>query len=337
MRRFLIATTLATAALGGGVAGAQTPATVGSASWATHRSCSATAPTQVCDGTGAGQRIITSSYGGGTNVGGLNSLDVGGGNVAWSDVWFDSTSDLPVIRAYTSAPGDTRMNVNAFGFQSFAYSGPAGTPFALTGDLHIVNSSGAPTAGGDPGALPGGVKYSQYVAVWDPSIIAGLTTPQELFNSLFYADCSTPGVLAFGLSSGDLAGGEQSLSVTTTGCGGPLTLTPGQEVLVVSGLQLPVNRGGFADSTATFRTRIDETGLTPEEIANLEAGLSSALDRGAPLANVPTITQGVPEPATWAMMMLGFGLIGAFLRRTFRRSEERFNAKIRRIEAGENL
>ena len=29
----------------------------------------------------------------------------------------------------------------------------------------------------------------------------------------------------------------------------------------------------------------------------------------------PTVTAGVPEPATWAMMIMGFGLIGAGLRR----------------------
>jgi hypothetical protein len=34
----------------------------------------------------------------------------------------------------------------------------------------------------------------------------------------------------------------------------------------------------------------------------------------------PSVTAGVPEPTTWAMMMLGFGLIGAAVRR--RRSDE---------------
>jgi hypothetical protein len=28
-----------------------------------------------------------------------------------------------------------------------------------------------------------------------------------------------------------------------------------------------------------------------------------------------TITSGVPEPATWAMMIVGFGLVGSAVRR----------------------
>jgi hypothetical protein len=43
---------------------------------------------------------------------------------------------------------------------------------------------------------------------------------------------------------------------------------------------------------------------------------------------------GVPEPATWAMLMLGFGGIGFGLRRAHRRSEAKFNAKIERISRG---
>ena len=43
---------------------------------------------------------------------------------------------------------------------------------------------------------------------------------------------------------------------------------------------------------------------------------------------------GVPELATWAMMILGFGVIGFSLRRVMRRSEVAFDARIKRIAAG---
>jgi len=43
---------------------------------------------------------------------------------------------------------------------------------------------------------------------------------------------------------------------------------------------------------------------------------------------------GVPEVATWAMMILGFGLVGFVLRRAVRRSELAFEARIQRIAAG---
>lgn len=293
-----------TAVIGVGIAFA-VPASaqsVGSSSLATHRSCSAVSPTDLCDGGGVGQNIVTRSYGGGVGVGGTNSLSIGGGNWAWSDVSFGAF-DLPVIRAYTAAPGNVRMNINAFAFQSYVFGGPAPAAFSISGDLHIVDSSTNPA----DGALPGGAIYSQYLGIWDPSIIAGLTTPQELFTALFYAPCGTTGVLGQAFGSGSLSGGEATYTLTTTECAaGSLLLTPGQEVLVVAGLQLPVNRGGFADSTGTFLTRFGDD-LTADQKTLLETSAASAFDRGA--------TVSVPEAPTWAMLVAGFLGMGAMLRR----------------------
>lgn len=42
---------------------------------------------------------------------------------------------------------------------------------------------------------------------------------------------------------------------------------------------------------------------------------------------------GVPEPAIWALMILGFGTIGFAMRRAQARSDVRFDAKIKRIAA----
>lgn len=49
------------------------------------------------------------------------------------------------------------------------------------------------------------------------------------------------------------------------------------------------------------------------------------------------IAAGVPEPATWMLMILGFGAIGGLMRYQIRRSEARFTAKLRRIAAGETV
>lgn len=46
-----------------------------------------------------------------------------------------------------------------------------------------------------------------------------------------------------------------------------------------------------------------------------------------------SISGAVPEPAVWAMMILGFGVIGAALRRRVKLSEVRFNNKIQAIAA----
>lgn len=44
----------------------------------------------------------------------------------------------------------------------------------------------------------------------------------------------------------------------------------------------------------------------------------------------------LPEPATWAMLIFGFVLVGAAVRRRIRQSEARFTAEVRRIaESGE--
>jgi len=47
-----------------------------------------------------------------------------------------------------------------------------------------------------------------------------------------------------------------------------------------------------------------------------------------------TGTPAVPEPATWAMMILGMGAVGYSLRRAKRKSDVKFDAKIKRITAG---
>ena len=56
----------------------------------------------------------------------------------------------------------------------------------------------------------------------------------------------------------------------------------------------------------------------PSHSARRSAAVSSRVSR-------------LPEPATWAMMIIGFGLIGVVVRRGLRRSDERFNAYIRSI------
>jgi hypothetical protein len=296
---------------------------VGSSSLATLRQCNLVTAGDVCDGTGPGQSLALGStvYGGGTGVAGWNSLAVGA-NSAWSFVAFDAAFDLPTIRAATRAPGDVRTNINTFAFQSYTWTGAVGGDFSISGSLHLVDSSASVPDGVDPdgagplepvlgGALPNGAIYSAYAGIWDPSVIAGLTSPEDLFNALFYAQCGTAGVMGAGLSSGSLSGGEASYTATTSACSaGSLFLTPGQEVLVVVGLQLPVNRGGWADASATFTTGFGND-LTPEQLAVVESSVTSAISDGAEVVNAAL----VPEPASWAMMLAGFGLVGATMRR----------------------
>ena len=302
MIRFIVAAAAGVGAFAlPSAAGAQT---VGSTSLATQRNCNRVSGAQDCDGTGPGQFIAASQYGGGSGVGGLNMFEPQPGNYAWSDVRFTGPLDLPTIRAATQAGGNVRMNINSFAFQSYTWTGAAPTDFSITGALHVVDSGTSPSGG----VLPGGSIFTSYVGIWDPSTIAGLTTPQQLFSSLFYAACGTPGVLGVGSNNGVLTGGEASFTATTAACGaGSLTLSPGQSVLVVVGLQLPVNRGGFVDASHSFITRLGDN-LAPEQKDAISTSLQSAISQGA-------VVTGVPEPAGWAMLIAGFGLTGAAMRR----------------------
>jgi hypothetical protein len=61
-----------------------------------------------------------------------------------------------------------------------------------------------------------------------------------------------------------------------------------------------VNRGGWVDASHTFVMKLDSA--LPQDVReNLIANLQS--------------TGGVPEPASWAMMILGFFGLGEALRR----------------------
>ena len=50
--------------------------------------------------------------------------------------------------------------------------------------------------------------------------------------------------------------------------------------------------------------------------------------------NAPSAVGAVPEPASWAMVILGMGAVGFTMRRRVRASEVKFDAKIKRIADG---
>lgn len=62
---------------------------------------------------------------------------------------------------------------------------------------------------------------------------------------------------------------------------------------------------------------------------------SAGSDRpGSSVEVKSTMISRLPEPATWAMMVAGFGLAGYALRRRIRASERRFTERMRRIAEG---
>jgi hypothetical protein len=291
--------------------------TYGSASESTYRDCSTTTAGAACDGAlEPQQRVVTFTTTGGALSTANTDLTLSGqtvpapgggpgvvvlpsdGSYARGSVDFAAGLDLPIIHGSTLAAGQERMNTNSLGYQSYDNTGPA-EAFSLSGTLNIDDSS---SDGGD-GTLANGAIYTAYVAIWDPSVLGGYVTAQDIFDNTFLASCGTAGVLAVGQMSGPLSGGAASYSFTTQSCsgGGDITLAAGQEILAVVGLQLPVNRGGFADASHTFTTSLGSD-LSADTVAALTQNLAS----GESL---------VPEPASWAVMIAGFFGLGGLVRR----------------------
>lgn len=299
--RFSIPAMAVAAALVAGAPHAKAAAIFGSAVFFTARDCTTLTATQICGN--RRQPLVYSEYAGGPGQA-VNYFDSSpAGDFMSSSISFGAGA-LPTIRQADAAVSNYRVNVNAFAYNAFTNTSDAATELSYAGDLHIVNSSGNPL-GGNP-EFAGGSSYFSWVAIWDPALVAGIIGPADVFDNAFgNYDCSTPGVLGFGYSNGPLAGGEQSIHMSTASCSdAPVMINPGQQILAVAFLQTPVNRGGFVDASHTFTMNYDPD-LSPDVRQNLIQIMAPAAPEGL---------GAVPEPASWALLLIGFGGIGAMLR-----------------------
>jgi hypothetical protein len=84
-------------------------------------------------------------------------------------------------------------------------------------------------------------------------------------------------------------------------------------LVAYSGFGDPVGRGG--DVTA-FASLANFASIADGPSLNGPNGLITGINFSPTTINAPTVTfQGVPEPATWMTLILGFGLLGGTLRR----------------------
>lgn len=86
-------------------------------------------------------------------------------------------------------------------------------------------------------------------------------------------------------------------------------------VLTASAMNLVIG----ADYTLTFDVR--DVGDTSYD--------SAVFIQGGSVGVVTPPSPSVPEPATWAMMIAGFGLVGYTMRRKIKQSDDAFTAKVR--------
>lgn len=214
---------------------------------------------------------------------------------------------LPNLKAASSAGAETRTGSSVSAFRTFTYEGDAAIDLAFQGVLHYFTSGDA-----DGGEIAGDGLLYAHLVVLPISAIAHYNDSTSVItligdSAVTFADCST-GALAFSsASSSGQSGGEYNVNLgITQGCdGNALTINKGDSFVLVATLQSISNRGGFIDAMNTFTVQYDEentvyTGTTEK------VGLATLQQ---------TVNGAVPEPGTWALMISGFGLAGAALRR----------------------
>jgi hypothetical protein len=221
-----------------------------------------------------------------------------------------SFSDLPAPRG-----GSVNSAIVGFDF-SVSLLSPLGstTPlYHLDGSLILTTgSTGASVTNnlGDGGTTPSGVLKN-----------FRLTTPEGSDSALGFAWDATPISFDVGAAS------DFTLVYTTTvfSTADSSCIPSGSGVCLVaySGFGDPVGRGGGVDSF--FSAALPGLGFLGANLSTLST--TTITDPGLSFEpavfNTPTFVNGVlgftaasvPEPATWMTMILGFGMLGATLRR----------------------
>ncbi|MBL8555806.1 MAG: PEPxxWA-CTERM sorting domain-containing protein [Phenylobacterium sp.] len=244
-------------------------------------------------------------FAGGVGVGFSTSAEIIGGASAAAAVSFGD-GYLPTIKAASAAGIETRTGASAVAFRTFTYDGDAAIDLALQGTLHYITSGDY-----EESEAPGeGQLYAQ-LAILPVSAIAGYdaaTSTIELIgnDAVNFADCST-GAMAFASARALGTSGEHTVNLGfTRGCDGEaLTFSKGDSFVLVATLQAISNRGGFINAMNTFSVQYDEENTV----------YTGTTDRVGLAALQQTVNGAVPEPGTWALMIMGFGGAGAMLRR----------------------
>lgn len=236
----------------------------------------------------------------------------------------------------------TRPTVEALGTSP---TGPT-TPVPLTGIGPTITVT-ANTANGVNVSRLGNTVYLSP----DQFFFANATT-------LYIADSGIPkngSATAAGLGDGGLqkwvlSNGTWSLAYTlSTG----LALVPGSATTGTTGL-FGLAGQVTGDTVSLFATNYTAGDLDPSYLYGITDRLSATAPqtgevfstlytaaantkvRGVSFA--PTLAAAaVPEPATWATMILGIGAIGFAMRSAKRRSDEKFDARIKRIAEGASV
>jgi hypothetical protein len=190
--------------------------------------------------------------------------------------------------------------------QAFTWNGAAIDLHAddLQATVHYIGNNGGQPAN----SVTAGFALLDSSVIDDPTLGAawfGLKgSGQGQPTGAFSATCATPGAVGIADNGASHLNGEHASSFGATNCGdGVLHLETGDQFVIWEKLFLTEATPGAIDATHTFSLGFSDKVL-PETQGFIASNLSIASFRPS-----------IPEPGTWALMLVGFGGLGAALRR----------------------
>lgn len=251
------------------------------------------------------------------------NLTAGGkaaGGDSYSRAW--AQTDLGLNRLYIDARGrpndDYNTYVSSIWGENFTISDAAAGPVTLTFTVSVDGVAGPLVGEGEPPPFNFFLK-----ALRGP--VGAFETEDEENGVLSYEDVSALGVPVDGPTpDSPLVLGSASLCPITTFEGGSctagaypptavtlsFTVNPGDRFFVFGALMVE----DLVEGTIDFSHTAKLVGITALTDAGAPAGLTSDSGRLVDRGDGSYGIAAVPEPGTWALMILGFGAAGAALR-----------------------
>jgi hypothetical protein len=177
--------------------------------------------------------------------------------------------------------------------------------------------------------IPAGT--ASFSFLFNPTVTTGAATGTYSGSGQIFTTSATggyTGATGFGTSSGSFSFSNTLGATVATSL--PLFISFGSYTFSVSSIETLgySSLNGGADTAVSLyllgTTLANGFTATPSSVTlQLNSTGGSAFSVGATLANPPSLA--VPEPATWAMLLGGFGMMGAAMRSSRRKVSLRFS------------